>query len=412
MMLLLLSRDVKPENFLFTSNNNSLSRTLKATDFGLAIRHPDGSPPLILAAGTPIYVAPEVFARCYGKPSDVYSAGVLAFHLLTGRYPYWPNMDFKAPSLHQLQDVVRESNIDFSQLGAEGVSETAQSFLRQVLAKDVSLRITAAEALHHPWIQGNEDVTEEWVPLEGTAVQRLQRYAVYSHLKQKVLAMLFEDIMAEGDDDILGKIATTEMIQPLRSLFELMEDPGHRGSATIHDIVAELEREGYCLSDAETLQLLDSLDTDHDGLVAFSDFAASLLDWDQVVQTPKWGGLLRRVFDRIDRNSDGCINLNEVVGLIVGHEIDNQEIKAHPDREVAAAMIRDFDVNYDGAISWEEFYACVSEDNTKEFLDCFDKRQSSSMSFVSGSVLWDSSSSTSLDDGQKDNACSQGSMSI
>ena len=238
LLLLLLYRDVKPENFLFTSNNNSLARTLKATDFGPAIHHPEGSPPLTLAAGTPIYVAPEVFARRYGKPCDVYSSGVLAFHLLTGRYPYWPNLDFNAPSLKQLQEIILASNIGFSQLGDEGVSETAQSFLRQVLAKDPSVRITAAEALHHPWIRGNEHVTEERVSLEGTAVQRLQRYAVYSHLKQKVLAMIFEDIMAEGDHDILGQIATWEMIEPMRSLFELMEDPGHRGSATIHDIVA------------------------------------------------------------------------------------------------------------------------------------------------------------------------------
>eukprot|EP00192_Tetraselmis_astigmatica_P010728 CAMPEP_0117698574 /NCGR_PEP_ID=MMETSP0804-20121206/29828_1 /TAXON_ID=1074897 /ORGANISM="Tetraselmis astigmatica, Strain CCMP880" /LENGTH=355 /DNA_ID=CAMNT_0005512887 /DNA_START=129 /DNA_END=1196 /DNA_ORIENTATION=+ len=94
-------RDVKPENFLFTDRTQF--RRLKATDFGLATRwDPAFDKPLGQAAGTPIYIAPETCKRCYGYKADVYSAGVMCFQLLTGRYPYWPSMKFKAPTLHEV----------------------------------------------------------------------------------------------------------------------------------------------------------------------------------------------------------------------------------------------------------------------------------------------------------------------
>lgn len=44
-------RDIKPNNFLFL--NTELDSPLKATDFGLAVHHPPGSPPLRDTTGTP-----------------------------------------------------------------------------------------------------------------------------------------------------------------------------------------------------------------------------------------------------------------------------------------------------------------------------------------------------------------------
>lgn len=97
----LVYRDVKPENFLFTSD--SCERTVKAIDFGLTVSHQPGSQPLDVCAGTPLYVAPEVFKRNYGKKSDVYSAGVLAFQLLTGRYPYWATKEYNCNSMAEVR---------------------------------------------------------------------------------------------------------------------------------------------------------------------------------------------------------------------------------------------------------------------------------------------------------------------
>ncbi|MEO0105763.1 MAG: UvrD-helicase domain-containing protein [candidate division WOR-3 bacterium] len=77
-----LHRDLKPENILITENN-----TIKITDFGLARFLKTGS---IAAstAGTPIYMAPEVWSGKFSEKSDIWSIGVIFYELLTGIPPF------------------------------------------------------------------------------------------------------------------------------------------------------------------------------------------------------------------------------------------------------------------------------------------------------------------------------------
>lgn len=62
---------------------------VKATDFGLAIRHHALDPPLRSRSGTPAYMAPEVLQQAYSFPADVWSAGVMMYQLITGKFPFW-----------------------------------------------------------------------------------------------------------------------------------------------------------------------------------------------------------------------------------------------------------------------------------------------------------------------------------
>eukprot|EP00879_Flechtneria_rotunda_P030753 GHRR01033426.1.p3 GENE.GHRR01033426.1~~GHRR01033426.1.p3 ORF type:complete len:119 (+),score=41.89 GHRR01033426.1:1426-1782(+) len=56
-------------------------------DFGLADHCKPGQL-LTERAGTPYYVAPEVLRQSYSFPADIWSAGVTAYQLLTGRLPW------------------------------------------------------------------------------------------------------------------------------------------------------------------------------------------------------------------------------------------------------------------------------------------------------------------------------------
>ena len=87
----LVHRDLKPENVLLTSNGD-----IKLADFGLARKYSPLEPNyaglvnqcyMQTVAGTPHYMAPEVFRGHYTEKSDVFSLGVLFFEIVERSIP-------------------------------------------------------------------------------------------------------------------------------------------------------------------------------------------------------------------------------------------------------------------------------------------------------------------------------------
>ena len=77
-------RDFKPSNILVHRNGQA-----KLADFGLAKRVSGGGSLDDSLAGTPYFMAPELFrTRPASKASDVYAVGVSYYYLLTGEFPY------------------------------------------------------------------------------------------------------------------------------------------------------------------------------------------------------------------------------------------------------------------------------------------------------------------------------------
>lgn len=96
--------------------------------------------------GTPYYVAPEVLNREYTKSCDMWSIGVITYILLCGYPPFYGDSD------NQIFEHVRTGRFDFPSPDWDGISAAAKNFICSLLRKDPSSRLTAAEALKHPWI--------------------------------------------------------------------------------------------------------------------------------------------------------------------------------------------------------------------------------------------------------------------
>ncbi|KAL7542239.1 hypothetical protein ACHAWF_007123 [Thalassiosira exigua] len=146
-------RDIKPENILFeTSDEDS---PIKIIDFGLSRKHVEGRDSAMKTiVGTPYYIAPEVLRRRYDRSCDLWSVGVIAYILLCGYPP------FNGTNSEQTHRAVLRGRYSFPAEEWQGVSREAMDFVVRLLQMDPRRRMTAKEALEHPWIVEHADIDE------------------------------------------------------------------------------------------------------------------------------------------------------------------------------------------------------------------------------------------------------------
>ncbi|KAI2631107.1 kinase-like domain-containing protein [Xylaria nigripes] len=148
----IVHRDLKPENLLFRTPEDNAD--LLIADFGLSrIMDEEQFHVLTTTCGTPGYMAPEIFKKTgHGKPVDIWAMGVITYFLLCGYTPFDRDSDFE-----EMQAIL---NADYSFEPADywrGVSDYAKDFVRRCLTVDPNKRMTAHEALLHPFVAGYGD---------------------------------------------------------------------------------------------------------------------------------------------------------------------------------------------------------------------------------------------------------------
>jgi serine/threonine protein kinase len=138
-------RDINPKNILLV---NEESKTLvKFTGFSYAARcHEPKSLNRIL--GTPVFVAPEVLRKQpYDMAADLWSVGVLAYLLLSGRLP------FVGLNQRELFRNIVMGKYVFDEDQWDDVSPDGKAFVSRLLVVDPSKRMTAEGASKHLWMQ-------------------------------------------------------------------------------------------------------------------------------------------------------------------------------------------------------------------------------------------------------------------
>ncbi|KAM0789391.1 hypothetical protein ACM66B_000220 [Microbotryomycetes sp. NB124-2] len=144
----ILHRDIKPENVLYRNppgHNDAGHDDCVLSDFGLATEVPKDRK-LHTIAGSAGYGAPEVYSDIgYGLPADCWSLGVVTFVCIGGRFPY------RATLAHEIAEEARTTELYFPATW-DDISETCKDFVRKLLTYEPERRMTAAEALRHPWL--------------------------------------------------------------------------------------------------------------------------------------------------------------------------------------------------------------------------------------------------------------------
>lgn len=141
----IVHRDVKPENILTTSSTWPF--VTKIADFGLSNFLAPATGVLDSKVGTPYFVAREIVTtESYNALADMWSVGVLMYQMLSTRLP------FEGSQTKSVLYAILDGRYSFPSPEFDLISDEAKDLITQLICVDTSKRLSATEALQHPWI--------------------------------------------------------------------------------------------------------------------------------------------------------------------------------------------------------------------------------------------------------------------
>lgn len=314
-----MHRDLKPENFLLSSKADDAQ--LKATDFGLSMFFTPGQK-FKYVVGSAYYVAPEVLKRSYSQEADVWSAGVVLYILLSGSPPFW------AESEQAIFRAILHGHYDMKAEPWPRISQGAHDLVTRLLKHDPKERMTAAEALNHPWLR--EDGTAPDNVIDDGVMQRLKKFSQVNRFKKMAL-------------QVIAKNLSDAEIQGLRELFKSF-DKDNSGTITTTELtegLKQLQKEkGF--GDAEVSKLMKSCDVDGNGTLSYEEFIAATIHQNKLESQEH----LFMAFSHFDADNSGYITQDELLTSLKDHGLPTDNVEE---------LISNADKNGDGKIDYEEF---------------------------------------------------------
>lgn len=392
----IVHRDLKPENFLFLNKNHNAP--LKIIDFGLAARVNNEDISLNTRAGTPYYVAPEVLQGKYDKQCDMWSLGVILYILLCGYPPFHGSNDNII--LHKVQKGVYA----FKEEDWKHVSFLAIDLIRKLLTYNPVDRITARDALNHPWITrftddilflsprncihsnysfmktglisndhvssgNNNKVLEYQQKLRNGSFVNSRRGGYikgglrYCRSKKRSISSssglnLLSNFRAFHKYNRFMKVALTVIAQQmtesqisnLKEAFILL-DANCDGTLTPQEIITGLKNSGINEFPSDLLAILNDIDSDGSGSIDYTEFIAATLDSKQYSKEH----ICWAAFKVFDQDGNGKITANELLNVFSYNS--EQGSTGINDKALSDVknMIKEVDVNGDGEIDFQEF---------------------------------------------------------
>jgi serine/threonine protein kinase len=280
-------RDLKPENFLYASKDEH--SPLKAIDFGLSdYVKPDER--LNDIVGSAYYVAPEVLHRSYGTEADMWSIGVIAYILLCGSRPFWARTEsgiFRA---------VLKADPSFDEAPWPNLSPDAVDFVKRLLNKDYRKRLTASQALSHPWLATYHVLK---IPLDMIIYKTVKAYIYSSSLRKTALGAL-------------AKTLSMTELSYLREQFSLL-GPNKSGTISLQNFKsAVLKNCTDTIKDSRVLDYATMVSSTQYRKLDFEEFCAAAISVHHFEGMDTWEDHARRAYDNFDKDGNRPIMIEEL----------------------------------------------------------------------------------------------------
>jgi len=331
----IVHRDIKPENIMIERKElNGLLR-VKLIDFGVAkifslnVNHKT-------IAGSSIYMAPEVLRANYNESCDLWSIGVILYILLIGQPPFFGKNE------NEISQAIKTGKYDINNKQYLSLSQNAKDFIAKLLKYNPQERITALEALNHPWFNTPDIANINY--LDNAKIiellSNLDKYKSYNIIKCAILAYL-----VHINSDIKEYIEAGKLFNSL--------DMDHDGKLDKNELINGFMK--YLnLSKSDALNKVNAIfiniDSDKNGLISTEEFIRACISPD-IFYSPNY---LKVAFDYFDKNSDGNVSINEM------EEIFGQNSNLGSQAKMKLQnLFNQIDMNKDGFISFDEFSSVI-----------------------------------------------------
>jgi calcium-dependent protein kinase len=334
--------DLKLENFLFSTKDSVLRSPIKLIDFGFSHL---GSNASSLLCGSPQYMAPEkLLSRSETTKSDMWSIGVIAFMLLTGKSPFKTvkNMDqmrnyFTSESSPNITIQLRKSLETYFSISSDGAD-----FIWKLLDINPDNRMSARAALSHKWLAGMEfrRTHSRLTVVDDLKIcaELLKEFSSIGPLRRAAIGLI----------SMYGPPLLTLKTAP--ALFDAID--------TNNDGFIQLNELEVLFNNPNTAQdIFNAVDLVGDGRINFTEFIASTDVYLTIKQQERgdlpvaYEAIIESIFRKLDIDNSGFISENNLLCLF-----GNRGYKGAKSRD----LIREGDFVGDGVISLDEFFTLIS----------------------------------------------------
>lgn len=324
-------RDLKLENFLYSDQSEDAE--IKLIDFGLATRiNPQKRGRLNSFVGTAFYVAPEVINSDYDEKCDEWSLGVMMYILFTQRPPFQGRTD------SEIFQNIQDGYFSLDGKAWTNVTPLAKDLIRKLLTEDATKRLSAAQALEHPWITLRETTDKNQSPRKrlqsnhSDVVNNIRTFESRNRFRKEVLK-------------VMVTLLSDEETKKLTEAFRIF-DINNTGEVTVEELYETMNELGYNYTLDEIKRIIRGITlNDKEDCIKYTDFLFAAMDTKALTMDKLQ--VMFKYFDVDDSNYITPANIKETMAR-AGRKIDEKEIED---------MIRDGDIIGDGRINFQEF--CV-----------------------------------------------------
>ena len=305
---------------------------LKLIDFGCSKMFTTYKKNFEDTIGTLVYCSPEVLLNNYNEKCDLWSCGIILYLLLTGKFPFYGKTE------NEIIEKILNKKIEFNEEIFDKISPEAKDLIQKCLIHDKNKRISASEALKHPFFANIDlnNIYHEKIDLKEV-LSSLKYFSKHSKFYQVVLAFLSHNYAEKTQLDKLKKI-----------FYKI--DTNLDGKLSKEELMNAYKIAGIKINKNQLDKIINSMDYDNNGYIEYEEFIRATIPKENLFTDVN----LKTAFELFDLDKNGSISLNEIKEVLgikkndddkVIEELMN-EVQRTGNQEITFSQFKESMLNY------------------------------------------------------------------